>query len=896
MKRGISLTIFLVIGLIVPLASASVFDWITGRTTEEKPDLVITDMTWSTPVQPLQSFVMSITIKNIGTAPKPEGDIVFAISTPLTSSRCIHGGVWSSLAPGESITKTFTFTCYELEKNNYGFPEGTYEITAIIDFDKILDESDESNNALTKTLVVGTGKTPSPESKEQVKCTFLNSNTYQKCYTSDGKFACSGIDSCLADVSGAMGTKLEWKSSCSGYPVYTVIDGNSEYFEFKCAQEPTTTTPTPAPTPTPTPTPIPTPTATPIPAETVKEQDRCIFKDSNAQQECHTGDSKFSCLGIGSCSVEVSGQKGAQVTWGSSCGGYDYTILDGNTEDAEFYCGPGSASTATRDKVKLYYFYWEKECPLCESEKIFLEQLKAKYPQLEYGSYNAIPNTTGQTYSQFVVSNLKQGMPTIFLHDKIWIGYSNSIAAEIENKVKSCLEIGCSLTPAIPSTFSSVAPQKAVATPIPALPQSQIVKEQIIANIVKLYFFWKEGCTYCTFEMEFIKQLMQKYPRLGIQSIEVSKPDNMNYFSAVAKSFGTEPSGYPTTVIADKIWVGYSDEIAKEIENKVVECIEKGCAAGQNLPVASSAQVMIKEQVKCVFLDSDVLIHPHSALKEKCYSDDGRFGCSWDGNVVVEENGKKYAYCIAEVYGNKGTKLTWKSSCGGYAYTLIDGNNEDAEFKCTPASEVKEEQITGKGFKRAYWQCYDDAGKNVATGATNVSCKPGEVCAVSPLVSCKSSEAWQEEAKEFCKGHCYKDGSKCGVNSFSVSQECYIDVEQGGIILTPSLEERKIEVKTEKVEEKEEKAGEKKVTIAEEKKEEILICKDSCPSDGKCYPFGYRKEGKYCSDEGAFKEQFKADAACENNFECSTNVCVDGKCMSSGLIQKIVSWFKKIFG
>jgi thiol-disulfide isomerase/thioredoxin len=83
----------------------------------------------------------------------------------------------------------------------------------------------------------------------------------------------------------------------------------------------------------------------------------------------------------------------------------------------------------------------------------------------------------------------------------------------------------------------------------------------------------------------------------------------------------------------------------------------------------------------------------------------------------------------------------------------------------------------------------------------------------------------------------------------------------------------------------------------EKLKEEIpLICKDACPSEGKCYPFGYRKEGKYCSDEGAFKEQLKADEKCENNFECSTNVCVDGKCISSGFIQKIISWFKKLFG
>ena len=77
--------------------------------------------------------------------------------------------------------------------------------------------------------------------------------------------------------------------------------------------------------------------------------------------------------------------------------------------------------------------------------------------------------------------------------------------------------------------------------------------------------------------------------------------------------------------------------------------------------------------------------------------------------------------------------------------------------------------------------------------------------------------------------------------------------------------------------------------------EEILICKDSCPLDRKCYPFGYRKDGNFCSDEGSFVKQLEGDLTCENNFECSSNVCVDGTCVSSGLIEKIMDFFRKLF-
>ena len=334
--------------------------------------------------------------------------------------------------------------------------------------------------------------------------------------------------------------------------------------------------------------------------------------------------------------------------------------------------------------------------------------------------------------------------------------------------------------------------------------------------------------------------------------------------------------------------------------------------------------VIVKEQVKCVFANSNEI--------QKCYTDNGQFGCSGTGTCVADVSGEKgtkqiwksscggYAYtiidgdndyaeftcaesnetipivkeqvkcifknsvteqkcytaednsrfscggvdaCVMDVSGKKGEKLTWKSTCGGYAYTLTDGDNDYAEFSCVSESNVTEEVISGKGFRYAYWQCYDGAEEKQSSES-----------------SCKSSETWQSYAKQFCDGHCYKDASKCGVNSFSVTEECYLDFEKPEVVFIPSVkeEEKKTEITT------------------EEKKEEILICKDSCPLDNKCYPFGYRKAGEFCSDKGAFVEQLKGDSTCDNNFECSTNLCIDNKCVSSNLWQKFMRWFSRIFG
>ena len=258
-----------------------------------------------------------------------------------------------------------------------------------------------------------------------------------------------------------------------------------------------------------------------------------------------------------------------------------------------------------------------------------------------------------------------------------------------------------------------------------------------------------------------------------------------------------------------------------------------------NVPAVSGNTQIVKEQVKCIFDNSNEM--------QKCYTDDGKFGCSGTGT------------CVMDVDGKKGEKLTWKSSCGEYAYTITDGDNDYAEFKCISASNVTEETISGKGFRYAYWQCYDGAEEKQGSES-----------------SCKSAETWQSYAKKFCDGHCYKDESKCGVNSFSVTENCYFDAAEKPFISSVNEEENSLSITG---------TGEK-----------VLICKDSCPLDGKCYPFGYRKSGNFCSDQGAFVEQLKGDLACDNNFECSSNLCIDSQCVSQGLFKKIMDWFSNIFG
>jgi len=78
--------------------------------------------------------------------------------------------------------------------------------------------------------------------------------------------------------------------------------------------------------------------------------------------------------------------------------------------------------------------------------------------------------------------------------------------------------------------------------------------------------------------------------------------------------------------------------------------------------------------------------------------------------------------------------------------------------------------------------------------------------------------------------------------------------------------------------------------------DDIEDCDNGCVLGDKCYPIGYRKDSKFCSDEDEFVEYTEQTESCENNFECKSNVCVSGECVSEGMIKKILNWFRRVFG
>lgn len=92
-----------------------------------------------------------------------------------------------------------------------------------------------------------------------------------------------------------------------------------------------------------------------------------------------------------------------------------------------------------------------------------------------------------------------------------------------------------------------------------------------------LYFFWGQGCPHCAAAKPFLEELKKKYPGFKVSAYEVyNSPENLDIMRNMAKAHGTEPQGVPTFFYGDKVFVGFSQNIAQEIERAVSTGIKTG--------------------------------------------------------------------------------------------------------------------------------------------------------------------------------------------------------------------------------------------------------------------------------------------------------------------------------
>lgn len=106
--------------------------------------------------------------------------------------------------------------------------------------------------------------------------------------------------------------------------------------------------------------------------------------------------------------------------------------------------------------------------------------------------------------------------------------------------------------------------------------------------MVEVVLFWGDGCPHCAAEREFLGELQDDYPDLVVTTYEVwYSPDNRELFLQTAARLGFEARAVPTTVIGERVWVGFGNAVAREIR-EVVEA----ALAGRPAPAADDSRVV----------------------------------------------------------------------------------------------------------------------------------------------------------------------------------------------------------------------------------------------------------------------------------------------------------------
>jgi len=102
-------------------------------------------------------------------------------------------------------------------------------------------------------------------------------------------------------------------------------------------------------------------------------------------------------------------------------------------------------SVNNQDEIHLHMFYGQG-CPHCGSLKLFLESIKNKYPTLIIYEHEIYQNQQERELFEQMSENFNVpigGVPTVFIDDRVIVGFSNAIGVSIENQIKRCLDIDC---------------------------------------------------------------------------------------------------------------------------------------------------------------------------------------------------------------------------------------------------------------------------------------------------------------------------------------------------------------------------------------------------------------------------------------------------------------------
>jgi thiol-disulfide isomerase/thioredoxin len=220
---------------------------------------------------------------------------------------------------------------------------------------------------------------------------------------------------------------------------------------------------------------------------------------------------------------------------------------------------------AAEETVKLVFF-WGDGCPHCAEQKPFLEYLKRTYPTLDIEAYETWYNKgNARLYVDLAKAfGIKpSGVPATFLGDRVWIGFSERVAREIEGEVLACLDGGC-IDPLERLRGASQA--------------GRVARDEGTISPLKpvcVHVFLKEGCPQCEGVVPYLDALKNQY-NIDLIKHDVTQADQKALYDHFKDTYGFDSGGYPALFMGDRYLLGDA-AIRKNFEKQIKECSFKGC-------------------------------------------------------------------------------------------------------------------------------------------------------------------------------------------------------------------------------------------------------------------------------------------------------------------------------
>jgi glutaredoxin len=98
------------------------------------------------------------------------------------------------------------------------------------------------------------------------------------------------------------------------------------------------------------------------------------------------------------------------------------------------------------------------------------------------------------------------------------------------------------------------------------------------ADRVQMYVFKSATCPHCQEQREFTDALAEEHQRLAVEYFEIMRTDeHHDLLRKLAGAYDVKPGSVPMVFLGERVWVGDSPEIRREIERTLQDCLADGC-------------------------------------------------------------------------------------------------------------------------------------------------------------------------------------------------------------------------------------------------------------------------------------------------------------------------------